>query len=113
MQPFFVMLTVCLSKTASRPSLYIFSINIRGMCDNPGSKQSSPTSSSNCDIPNVHTVADGSRFLDADKTYIVCHCLCSFTLVSYGLRYVPYSPVFVSPYFVLLSMVWGWTIVLT
>ena len=82
--------------------LYIFSIETSYLCDNPDSEWASLPSADSYVIVRLHAIADGIYVPYDDKTYILCHCLCTFSWVLSSLMYVPDHPVSASPDFIIL-----------
>ena len=89
------------------PALHKFPIEISYLFDIPGIKCVSLPLAGNWINASVHTMFDGILFLRADQNNVQPY-LCVFSWVSSGLVYVLDSPVSVSPYLIVLSMVWGW-----
>ena len=110
--PFLFLLTFCSSHIYSHPASYNLTIDRRELCDIPGSKCAPPDLSGKWGNASAHAMFDDILLPDAGEIKIVWPRLCAFSWGSSDLVYVPDAPVSASLYFIVLSILWGWPILL-
>ena len=110
---FLVMLTDCSSNIDLHTASHNFPIEMIDLCERPGSKLFSLTLSSNLGNDSVKYVIDDSLYPHDDETNILWPSFCEFSWGLSGLMYVQGAPVSAIPYFVAISLLWGWLKVFT